>query len=137
MPDIYVAIGPMTYNTDAKKAPKEFSAKAIEAVKKAAERTIKGASGFTIDKKGPGFQIRLKVAEVTPSPKGAACKVTGELLRLRDPSKPPEMLSTSLTGGAKAEGMAPDRAVVDCLDSVVEDMLKKNVIPTMKSQANK
>jgi len=137
MTDIYVAIGPMTYNSDAKKAPKEFSAKAIDALKHAAERTIKAAPGFTIDKKGPGFQIRLKVAEVMPSPKGAACKVTGELLRLRDPSKPPEMLSTSLTGGGKAEGMAPDRAVVECLDSVVEGMLQKNVIPTMKAQANK
>lgn len=137
MPDIYVALGPMTYSTDEKKAPKQFSAKAIEAVKKAAERTIKGASGFTTDKKGPGFVIRLKVSEVIPSAKGAACRVTGELLRLRDPNKQPEMLSTSLTGGAKAEGMAPERAVAGCLDSIVEDMLKKNVIPTMKSEANK
>lgn len=62
-------------------------------------------------------------------PKGVSCKVTGELLR----HPKAEMVSTSLTGSAKASGGKPDALVADCIDGVVEDLVKERVIPAMKA----
>ncbi len=126
MADIYVDIGPM----DASKAPKEFVDKAKTAMKEAVESAVKKASGFTAAKKGEGYTIRLKVAELTVDGKDVSCKLTGELLRFPKP----EMVTTSLTGGGRAAGMKPEDAVEDCIGAVVEDMMKK-VVPVMKKQA--
>jgi hypothetical protein len=131
MPDIYVDIGPMTYNSDDKKAPKQFADKAKEAMKKAAERAVKSASGFTTAKKGEGYTIRFKVTDVAVSPKGVACKVSGELIRYPKP----EMVSTGISGAATASGQAPERAVVDCVDGIVEDLVTKKIVPVMKDKA--
>lgn len=127
MGNIYVDIGPM----DASKAPKEHAAKAKTAMSKAVERAVKGESELTTDKKGEGYTVRLKIAELAIDAKGVSCKVTGELLRYPKP----EMVSTSLSGSAKASGGKPDALVADCIDGVVEDMMKKRVIPVMKAQA--
>jgi hypothetical protein len=133
MPDIYVDIGPMTYNSDDKKAPKQFADKAKEAMKKAAERAVKSASGFTTAKKGEGYTIRFKVTDVAVSPKGVACKVSGELIRYPKAL----MVSTGITGSGTVTGEAPERAVVDCVDSIVEDLVTKKIVPVMKQQAGK
>jgi hypothetical protein len=126
MADIYVDIGPM----DASKAPKEFADKAKAAMKEAVEGVVKKASGFTSSKKGEGYTVRLKVAELTVDGKEVSCKLSGELLRFPKP----EMVSTSLSGSGKAAGMKPEDAVEDCIGAVAEDMMKK-VIPVMKKQA--
>src|SRR5271165_77935 len=117
MADIYVDIGPM----DTSKVPKEFVAKAKAAMCDAVEGAVKKASGFTAQKKGEGYTIRLKVAELTVDGKEVSCKLSGELLRYPKP----EMVSTSLTGGAKAAGMKPEDAVEDCIGAIIEDMMKK------------
>jgi hypothetical protein len=127
MPDIYVDIGPMTYNSDAKKADKKYAEKAKNAIKAAAAAALGGAPGFTT-KKGPGFTLRLKVDEVTVGPKGVTCKVKGELLRYPKPL----MVSTSLNGSATVPGHGSDTDVTKCLEAIVKDMLTKNVIPVMK-----
>ncbi len=128
MGDIYVEIGPM----DSSKAPKEHAEKAKAAMQKAVANAVKNASGFTTSKKGSGYNIRLKIAELKVEPKGVACKLTGELLRYPKA----EMVSTSLTGNAKVDGGGnPERNVADCIDAVVGDMMTRNVIPTMKKQA--
>lgn len=127
MGDIYVDIGPM----DSSKAPKPYADKAKTAMQKAVEKAVKGASGFTTDKKGNGYNIRLKVAELKIDPKGVSCKLTGELVRYPKP----EMVSTSLTGGAKADGGKPDTLVTDCINAAVESMMTRAVIPEMKKQA--
>ena len=126
MGDIYVDIGPM----DISKAPKPYADKAKTAMQKTAEKAVKGASGFTTDKKGEGYTIRLKVAELKVEPKGVSCKLTGELVRYPKA----EMVSTSLTGSASANGGKPDALVTDCIEGAVEGMMKK-VIPVMKTQA--
>jgi hypothetical protein len=128
MPDIYVDIGPMTYNSDAKKADKKCAEKAKTAMRTTVEKVVKKTSGFTTQKKGPGFSLRLKVNEVAVSPKGVTCKMTGELLRY--PKQ--ETVSTSLTGSATAQGHGTDAAVMDCIEAVVEDMVSTKVIPVMK-----
>jgi hypothetical protein len=74
--------------------------------------------------------IRLKVAELKVDGKSVSCKLTGELVRYPKP----EMVSTSLTGGAKADGGKPDTLVGACLEGAVEGMMKK-VVPEMRKQA--
>ena len=127
MGSIYVDIGPM----DARKAPKEHADTAKSVLRKAVEQAVKGESELTTSKKGEGYTVRLKIAELTVDPKAVSCKITGELLRYPKP----EVLSTSLTGSAKMSGGKPDTLVPDCIDAVIEDMMKKRVIPTMKAQA--
>jgi hypothetical protein len=126
MGDIYVDIGPM----DSGKAPKQYADKAKTVMQEAVKKAVKGASGFTTDKRGDGYTIRLKIAELKVDPKGVSCKLTGELLRYPKP----EMVTTSLTGGAKADGGKPDTLVADCIEGAIEGMMKK-VIPEMKKQA--
>jgi len=77
MADIYVDVGPM----DASKAPKEFADKAKAAMTEAVQGAVKKASGFTCSKKGEGYTIRLKVAELSVDGKEVSCKLSGELLR--------------------------------------------------------
>jgi hypothetical protein len=126
MGDIYIDIGPM----DSSKAPKQYAEKAKAAMENAVERAVKGASGFTADRKGNGYTVRLKVAELKVEPKGVSCKLTGEILR--NPKS--EMFTTSLTGSAKADGGKPDSLVADCIEGAVEGMMKK-ALPEMKKQA--
>lgn len=127
MGDIYVDIGPM----DNSKAPKEHAERAKAAMRKSVQDAVKSASGFTLDKKGNGYTIRLKIAELKIDPKGVSCKLTGELLRYPKP----EMVSTSLTGAAQANGGKPDSLVSDCISGAVESMMTRAVIPAMKKQA--
>jgi hypothetical protein len=126
MADIYVDIGPMEVG----KAPKQYADKAKAAMQKGVESAFKGASGFTISKKGEGFTVRLKIAELKVEGGSCSCKLTGELLRYPKA----EMVSTSLTGSAKADGGKPDALVADCIDGAVEGMMKK-VTAAMKQQA--
>ena len=126
MGDIYVEIGPM----DASKAPKQYAEKAKAAMKKATEAAVKAASGFSSDKKGNGYTLRFKVAEMKVEPKGVSVKLSGEIVRYPKP----EMVTTSLTGGANGNGGAPDSLIADCIDGAVESMMKK-ALPVMKQQA--
>lgn len=126
MGDIYVEIGPM----DSSKAPKQYADQARTAMQKAVETAVKSASGLTTDKKGEGYTIRLKIAEMKVDTAAVSCKLSGELVRYPKP----EMVTTSLTGSAKADGGKPDTLVGDCIDGAVEGMMKK-VIPQMKKQA--
>ena len=127
MPDIYVDIGPM----DSSKAPKEYAAKVKGYMQEAAEKAVKKAKGFTTSGKGEGFTIRLKVAELKVDAKSVSCKLSGELIRYPKA----EMVSTGLTGNAKADGGKPETLVKDCVESVVEDMMNKRVIPAMQKEA--
>ena len=127
MPDIYVDVGPM----DSSKAPKEYAAKVKGYMTDAVGKTVDKAKGFTTKQKGDGFTVRLKVTELTIDAKGVSCKVSGELIRYPKP----EMVSTGLTGNAKASGGKPEGLVKDCVESVVEDMMTKRVIPAMQKEA--
>ncbi len=124
MGDIYVEVGPM----DASKAPKEHAAKVKKYLEDSVASAVKG-KGFST-KKGEGYQVRIKVVELTLDPKGASCKLSGELTRY--PKQ--EMVSTSITAGAKASGGKPDSLVRNCIEGAAEGMMKK-VIPVMQSQA--
>lgn len=126
MGDIYIDVGPM----DSSRAPKEYAEKAKVAMRKGVEQAIRAASGFTTDKKGDGYTIRLKIAELKVDPKGVNCRLAGELLRYPKP----EMVTTKLTGGAKADGGRPDGLVTACIDAAVGDIMK-HLIPEMKKLA--
>jgi hypothetical protein len=126
MGDIYVDVGPM----DSSKAPKEYAAK----VKRYLDDTVTGAvdkaKGFTTKKEGEGYKLRVKVVELKLEGKGATCKLSGELTRYPKP----EMVSTSITAGAKAEGGKPESLVKDCIEGAAEGIMEK-VIPVMAKQA--
>jgi len=130
-PDIYVDLESTTFNFihDAKKVPPQFVEPAKQAMKKAAERELKGASGITTAKKGNGYALHFLVKEIIADGKGAKCTVSADITRY--PSKE-SLAGVILSATAAAQGMKPDRAVADCLDSIVEDLVTKRAVPAMK-----
>ncbi|HVY14687.1 MAG TPA: hypothetical protein VHB27_05635 [Rhodopila sp.] len=125
MPAIYVEVGKM--NTS--KAPKEYAAKAEAAMKDAVTSAVKGDKALT-DKKGEGYTVRLSVADLKVDGGKVSCKLSGELVR----APKPEMVSTSISASANAQGGKPESLVVDCVGAAAESMMKK-IIPVMKAQA--
>jgi hypothetical protein len=126
MADIYVQVGPM----DVSKAPKQYADKAKGAMQKATEKAVKAASGFTIDKKGEGYNLLFKIAECKIDPKGVSVRLSGELVRY--PKR--EMVSTSMTGGAKGDGSKAEDLIMQCIGDIIEDLAPK-ALTVMKKQA--
>ena len=117
MADIFVKLGPMTYNSDTNKVALKYAVKAEETMMNAAKAAFKNARGFTLDQASDpksGFQLRVKLTEIVfgtyqgqPSVKA---KFTGELLRY-----PKELvLSTSLVGSGYADRSSPEGSSVPC-----------------------
>lgn len=125
MPAIYVEVGKM----DTSKAPKDYAAKAETAMKGAVTSAVKADKALT-DKKGEGYTVRLSVAELKVDGDTVSCKLSGELVR----SPKPEMVTTSITGSASAQGGKPESLVGDCVGTAAEAMMKK-IVPVMKAKA--
>jgi len=126
MESIYVEIGPV----DVSKAPKEHAMKAKKYLEGSLTSEVDKAKGFTTKTEGEGYQVRVKLLELTLDPKGASCKLTGELTRY--PKQ--EMVSTAIMAAAKASGGKPDTLVRDCVEGAAQGMMDK-VIPVMQKQA--
>jgi hypothetical protein len=122
---IYVEVGRM----DASKAPKEHAAKAAAAMTEAVTAAIRSDKALT-DKKGEGYTIRMKIADMKVEDGSVSCKLSGELVR----APKAEMVSTSISTGAQASGGKPAALVEQCAAAAAEGMMKK-VVPVMKSQA--
>jgi hypothetical protein len=101
MPAIYVEVGKM----DTSKAPKDYAAKAETAMKGAVTSPVKALT----DKKGEGYMVRPSIAELKVDGDTVSCKLSGELVS----SPKPEMVTTSITGGASAQGSEPESLVGD------------------------
>jgi hypothetical protein len=125
MPDIYVEVGKMNVS----KAPKDFASKAEAAMKDSVTSAIKADKALT-DKKGEGYTVRLSVSELKVDGSKVSCKLSGELVR----APKAEMVSTSISASANAQGGKPDALVSDCVGAAADAMMKK-IIPVMKSQA--
>jgi hypothetical protein len=122
---IYVEIGKI----DVSKAPKDYADTASKAMEAAASKAISGDRDLT-GKKGEGYTMRMKIAELQVDAGSATCQLSGELVRYPKA----EMVSTSISSSAKADGGKPDSLVKDCVAAAAEAMMKK-VIPVMKKQA--
>jgi hypothetical protein len=125
MPLIYVEIGKINVS----KVPKGYADKAEAAMKDAVTSAVKADKALT-DKKGEGYTVRMSVADLKVDGSKVSCKLSGDLVR----APKPEMVSTSITTNAGAQGGSPDDLVVACVGAAAESMMKK-IIPVMKAQA--
>jgi hypothetical protein len=139
MPDIFVD----TDNSDAgdklftaAKAGKSAS-KAEEKMQKVVKRIIDKTPGFTTTKsdKAKGYAIRLKVSQVQVAAHKTKCSLSGSIVRYppsvtKKGEKGDEMVSTSMTGSATADG-ASEASLLDCVEAVAESLVTKSV-PVMR-----
>lgn len=144
MPDIYVGVGPMDYNTDTSKVALKYAVNAKEQMRKAAAAAIKAQPGFTLDKAGSSrqYDFNATLTEVVFSTKSGqpavTCKLTADL---STPSKfaagKNEMVSGSILGNATLIGGTTDRDVADCIAAAVTKTVNDSVIPGIKDHVKK
>jgi hypothetical protein len=110
---------------------------AEEKMQKVVKRIIDKAPGFTTTKfdKAKGYAIRLMVSQVEIARHQTKCSLSGSIVRY-PPSvtmkgeKGDEMVSTSMTGNASADGNSED-SLLDCVESIAESLVTKSV-PIMR-----
>lgn len=137
MPTIYID----TDNSNPDPAKKLYKATLAGGAADRAERimqstirkTLVAIPDFVTDpvKNPKGYAIRLSVAKVEVVGADTKCELSGSIVRY-----PPEgtmkrgegevMVSTKMTGSATASGKPP-RAVVDCVEAITEDLVRKSV----------
>ena len=132
MPQIFVD----TDNSDPKDklfvGTKAGGAKAEEKMQKVVIRIIGKTDGFTTDPKvsKKGYAIRLTVSKVEVGDHETKCAVSGSLVRRpREKVKGGEgevMVSTSMGGSGKVNG-TDDGAILDCVEAISEDLVKKSI----------
>jgi hypothetical protein len=131
-----------TDNTDPKdklyKGIKAGGAKAEETMEKTVEKIIDKEAGFTTSSydNAKGYTIRLTVSSVDIGEHNVKCELSGAI-EIYPPGttmkrgKGVEMLSTSMTGHASADGTT-ERSILDCIEAVTESLTNK-AIPIMKN----
>ena len=118
------------------------AARAEEKMQKAVKRIFDKANGFTTTKsdKAKGYAIRLTVAKVEAKDGNTKCSVSGSIVRYpptttKSGAAGDEMVSTSMTGNAKATGTDAN-AILDCVEAIAEDLATKSV-PIMTADFTK
>ncbi len=128
--------------------PKDKLYNAVKAGKSAAtaekkmqevvKRTIDKAVGFTTTKsdKAKGYRIRLEVSRVEIAGRMTKCSLSGSIVRYpptatRKGDKGEEMVSTSMTGNATADGTS-EGSLLDCIEAIAENLVPKSV-PIMRA----
>ena len=114
-------------------------AKAEEKMQKAVRKMIAKADGFTTtkpDKDPKGYTIRLTVAKVEIAGRNTKCSLTGGIAIFPvPPTKTGKegtlMLTKSMVGNANATG-TDERALLDCVESIAEDLTTK-AVPIMRA----
>lgn len=132
MADIYIEVTSMAVNKDTKKVPTKHGVRAIQLMRDAAAKAVRGASGFTPDKKGNGFLFEGTLDEISFDPyKGepaVSCKVVGLIATY--PKK--EVITKRLEGGKiTVVGGTSDRQVDDCIKEAM-DKATNDVISFLK-----
>jgi hypothetical protein len=140
MPDIYVGVGPMDYNTDTTKVALKYAINAKEQMKNAATAAIKAQPGFTVDKAGSSrqYDFNATLTEVVFSTRSGqpavTCKLTADL---STPNKfaagKNDMVSAKILGTATLIGGTTDRDVADCIAAAVTKTVNDSVIPGIKT----
>lgn len=116
------------------------AAKAEAKMQKAITKVVGKATGFTTTKTddAKGYVIRLSVAKVEIVVNKTKCSLSGSIgyyppkvTKKGDTGE--EMLSTSMTGNATADG-TNEAALLDCVEAIAEDLAAK-AIPIMRTDA--
>lgn len=146
---IYVNVGPMSSKTGDKAA----DAKLRPVMGKTAQKTLarvastmatSWAGGGTpsakqLAQKGfQGFYVDGTINEVKVSTTGRSATVSCKISMLLA-SFPDKSVFGFLNGGAKVQGSSSDRDIAlaseDCVVAVVEDLIAKKIVPTIKAKA--
>ena len=134
MPKTYVDVGPMAYSRNSTKVDAKYGAKATHWMRDTAVRQVRRDDKFTPEKtagsqKGYYFDATLaEVKVVTSGQVGVSCKIDGVLATYPDR----KLVAAGLSASARITGGATDRDVQDCVEAVIEAMVKDKVIPTLK-----
>jgi hypothetical protein len=101
-------------------------------------RIIDKAAGFTTTKfdKAKGYAIRLEVAKVDVADHKTKCSLSGSIVRYPPTAtlnrgQGEEMVSTSMSGGATADGTS-EASLLDAIEAVAESLVTKS-IPIMRA----
>ncbi len=118
------------------------AAKAEAKMQAAVVRIVGKATGFTTTKSddAKGYVIRLTLAKVDVTAGKTRCSVSGSIGRYPPTTnlkgdKGEEMVSTSMTGNATADG-TKEQAIFDCVEAIAEDLATK-AIPLMRTDMAK
>jgi hypothetical protein len=139
MPPIYVDTdhGPKNKLYDASMAG-QAATKAESKMQEKVKAAIEADAGFTTtkDKNSKGYVILLKISKLETAGGETKCTLAGEIVKYpktftKSHGKKPEMVSLGWGGSAAATGK-PDYAIVQCVEAVVESMMKKGM-PAMTS----
>ena len=102
------------------------------------KRVIDKAAGFTTKKsdQAKGYATRLKVSKVEIVGHQTKCSLSGSIVRYpptvtKKGDKGEEMVSTSMTGSATADGTS-EGSLLDCIEAIAESLVSKSV-PIMKA----
>ncbi len=116
------------------------AAKAEAKMQKAITKVIGKATGFTTTKSddAKGYVIRLSVAKVEIALNKTKCSLSGSIGHYPPKANKKgdlgeEMLSTSMTGNATADG-TKEASLLDCVEAIAEDLATK-AIPIMRTDA--
>ncbi len=141
---IYVDIGPMASNTGTNDDKlRENMKKTIKAAFKKHAPDIAIGEGST-SKGKVGYHVDGTLNSVTESLKSGqifvACKVSGLVADYRGNKNPPETsIFGNIGGGAKTTADDTDKskaaAAVDCVGAVLEDLVRKDIIPAIRTRA--
>ena len=146
---VYVNVGPMSSKTgdraaDAKLRPVMGKTAQKTLARVASSMATSWAGGGTptakqLAQKGfQGFYVDGTINEVTVSTSGRSATVSCKISMLLA-SFPDKSVFGFLNGGAKVQGSSSDRDIAlaseDCVVAVVEDLIAKKIVPTIKAKA--
>ncbi|MGN6393630.1 MAG: hypothetical protein ACTHM9_15490 [Gemmatimonadales bacterium] len=141
MPNIFVdtAHGPTNKLYDGSKAG-AASGKAEAKMQAVVKDQIDHAAGFTTvkDANAKGYIVRLEISKVEIADHKTKCKMSGSITRypkgvaMGGAGKGDEMVSLGWGGSAMADG-TNESAMLDCVEAITEDMLKKTGINAMRT----
>ena len=100
---------------------------------------IDKTAGFstTKDANAKGYIVRLEIAKLDAADHKTKCRLSGSITRYpkgvtMKGAKGDEMVTTGWSGGAEADG-TNERSMLDCVEAIAEDMLKKTGIAAMRN----
>ncbi|HWB41410.1 MAG TPA: hypothetical protein VG500_09135 [Gemmatimonadales bacterium] len=120
----------------------QAAAKAEGKMQAVVKRIVDKSAGFTTTKfeKAKGYAIRLAVSKVDTANHKTSCSLSGSIVRY-----PPtvtmsrgageEMVSTSMTGSATADGTT-EGSLLDAVEAIAESLVTKS-IPIMRADFQK
>jgi hypothetical protein len=140
MPNIFVDTdhGPKNKLYDGSKAGSS-AGKAEAKMQSVVKGIIDKTPGFTTtkDANSIGYYVRLEIAKLDVADHKTKCRLSGSITRYpkgvtMQGAKGDAMVTMGWGGGAEADG-TNERSMLDCVEAIAEDMLKKTGIAAMRN----